>query len=286
MKVGTKIAEPGGFVSAAIHSSVSGKVAKIDTIIDAGGYPKPAIFIDVEGDEWEENIDRTATLVKECNLTSEEIVKKIADAGIVGLGGACFPTQVKLCPPPSLKAECVIINAVECEPYLTSDHRVMLERGEELLAGVRILAKALGVERSYIGIEGNKPDAIEHLGKLAAGYEGVEIVPLKVQYPQGGEKQLIDAVVRREVPSGALPIDVGCVVQNVGTALAVYEAVQKNKPLFERVVTVTGKGMERPMNLMVRIGTPVRALIDFRTAGGYRQGDQRRPDDGQGRGEP
>ncbi len=263
VKAGQLIGTASSFVSANIHSSVSGTVVSVDAVADGGGVRKPSVTIKVEGDEWAEGIDRSETLRQECTLAPEEIVKRIAEAGIVGMGGATFPTQVKLSVPPGKKAEYLIINGVECEPYLTSDHRVMLERGEELLAGVRILAKALGVERSYIGIEGNKPDAIEHLGKLAAGYEGVEIVPLKVQYPQGGEKQLIDAVVRREVPSGALPIDVGCVVQNVGTALAVYEAVQKNKPLFERVVTVTGKGMERPMNLMVRIGTPVRALIDF-----------------------
>ena len=150
VKVGTKIAEPGGFVSAAIHSSVSGKVAKIDTIVDASGYAKPAIFIDVEGDEWEESIDRSETLVKECSLTSEEIVKKIADAGIVGLGGACFPTQVKLCPPPAFKAECVIINAVECEPYLTADHQLMLEHAEEIMVGVSILMKAVKVNKAFI----------------------------------------------------------------------------------------------------------------------------------------
>ena len=221
VKVGTKIAEPAGFVSAAIHSSVSGKVAKIDTIVDASGYAKPAIFIDVEGDEWEETIDRSATLVKECELPAEEIVKKIADAGIVGLGGACFPTQVKLCPPPSFKAECVIINAVECEPYLTSDHSLMMEKGEQILVGVTLLMKAVNVNKAVIGIENNKPDAIAHLTKLAAAYPGIEIMPLKVQYPQGGEKQLIDAITKRQVASGALPISTGAVVQNVGTAFAV-----------------------------------------------------------------
>ena len=180
VKVGTKIAEPGGFVSAAIHSSVSGKVAKIDTVIDASGYPKPAIFIDVDGDEWEESIDRTETLVRECNLTSEEIVKKIANAGIVGLGGACFPTQVKLCPPPAFKAECVIINAVECEPYLTADHQLMLEHAEEIMVGVSILMKAVKVNKAFIGIENNKPDAIQLMTKVASSYAGIEVVALKV----------------------------------------------------------------------------------------------------------
>ncbi len=262
VKVGTKIAEPAGFVSAAIHSSVSGKVSKIDTIVDASGYAKQAIFIDVEGDEWEESIDRSTTLKRECNLSAEEIIKKIADAGIVGLGGACFPTQVKLCPPPAFKAECLIINAVECEPYLTADHQLMLEHADEIMVGVSILMKSIKVNKGFIGIENNKPDAIEIMKKAASTYAGVEIVPLKVQYPQGGEKQLIDAVIRRQVPSGGLPIATGAVVQNVGTAYAVYEAVQKNKPLFERIITVTGKSVAKPSNFLARIGTPMNQLID------------------------
>ena len=266
VKAGTLIAKAGGFVSANIHASVSGTVNKIDNILDASGYKRPAIFIDVAGDEWEESIDRSETLIKACTLTSKEIVDKIAAAGIVGLGGATFPTQVKLSPPPGSKAEVVIINAVECEPYLTSDHELMLEKGEEILVGVTLLMKAVNVTKAVIGIENNKPDAIKHLQTLAAGYAGIEIMPLKVQYPQGGEKQLIDAVIRQQVKSGALPISAGAVVQNVGTAFAVYEAVQKNKPLFERVVTVTGKAVTSPSNFKVRVGTPIQQLID--AAGG------------------
>lgn len=262
VKVGTKIAEPMGFVSAAVHSSVSGKVSKIDTVVDATGYPKQAIFIDVEGDEWEESIDRTTDLVSECELSPEEILRRITDCGIVGLGGACFPTQVKLAPPPSFKAECIIINAVECEPYLTSDHQLMLEHAEEIMVGIRILMKAVRVEKAYIGIEANKPDAISLMERLSAFHAGIEVVALKVQYPQGGEKQLIDAVTKRQVASGALPISTGAVVQNVGTAFAVYEAVQKNKPLFERVITITGKALSRPSNLLARIGTPLSELIE------------------------
>lgn len=262
VKVGTQIAQPGGFVSAAIFSSVSGKVAKVDEVIDASGYRKPAIFIDVEGDEWEESIDRSSELVRECNLTPEEIVKKISAAGIVGLGGACFPTHVKLTPPPGNTAEILIINAVECEPYLTSDHQLMMEKAEQIMVGVSILMKAIKVNKAVIGIENNKPDAIELMTKVAVAYPGVEVMPLKVQYPQGGEKQLIDAVIRRQVASGALPISTGAVVQNVGTAYAVYEAVQKSKPLFERVVTVTGKSLKNPSNLLVRIGTPMSMLIE------------------------
>lgn len=266
VKVGTLLAKAGGFVSANIHSSVSGKVNKIDNVLDASGYKKPAIYIDVEGDEWEESIDRSEDLVKECSLSPKEIIDKIAQAGIVGLGGATFPTHVKLMPPPGSKPEIVIINAVECEPYLTSDHSLMMEKGEQILVGVSILMKAVNVNKAVIGIENNKPDAIAHLSKLAAGYKGIEVMPLKVRYPQGGEKQLIDAVIKRQVKSGALPISTGAIVQNVGTAYAIYEAVQKNKPLFERVVTVTGKAVAKPSNLLVRIGTPIANLIE--AAGG------------------
>ena len=234
VKVGTLLAKAGGFVSANIHSSVSGKVNKIDNVLDASGYKKPAIYIDVEGDEWEESIDRSEDLVKECSLSPKEIIDKIAQAGIVGLGGATFPTQVKLMPPPGSKPEIVIINAVECEPYLTSDHSLMMEKGEQILVGVSILMKAVNVSKAVIGIENNKPDAIAHLSKLAAGYKGIEVMPLKVRYPQGGEKQLIDAVIKRQVKSGALPISTGAIVQNVGTAYAIYEAVQKNKQAFVR----------------------------------------------------
>lgn len=262
VKVGTKIAEAAGVVSAAIHSSVSGRISKIDMAIDASGYAKPAIYIDVEGDEWETSIDRSDILKKECNLSSEEIIKRIADAGIVGLGGACFPTQVKLCPPPSTKAECIIINAAECEPYLTADHQLMLEHAEEIIIGVFVLMKAVKVHKAFIGIENNKPDAIEVMSKAASAYDGITVVPLKVKYPQGGEKQLIEAIIGRRVPSGALPVSTGAVVQNVGTAFAVYQAVQKNKPLFERVVSVTGKSLKKPSNLLVRIGTPVHELIE------------------------
>ncbi len=266
VKVGTKIAEPGGFISSAIHSSVSGKVFKVDTVIDASGYPKDAIIINVEGDEWEDSIDRSETLVKNCSLSSEEITKIIGDSGIVGLGGACFPTQVKLTPPPSMKAECIIVNAVECEPYLTADHQLMLEKAEEIMVGVSILMKASKVNKAFIGIENNKPDAIELMTKVAADYAGIEVIGLKVRYPQGGEKQLIEAITKRQVASGKLPITTGSIVQNVATVFAVYEAVQKNKPLFERIVTVTGKSVAKPSNLKVRIGTPIQELIDV--AGG------------------
>lgn len=264
VKTGQLIAQANGFVSSNIHSSVTGTVTAVDTFIDAAGLRKPGIVIAVEADEWVEGIDTSDRIVRECTLDAKEIIAKISSAGIVGMGGATFPTQVKLSIPDGKSAEYLIINGVECEPYLTSDHRVMIERTEELLLGVKILAKALGVKKSIIGIENNKPDAIDILRKVAAVVTPeIEVMALKVQYPQGGEKQLIAATTGRQVPSGGLPIDVGAVVQNVGTALAVYEAVQKNKPLIERVVTVTGKSLERPSNLMVRIGTPVSELIAF-----------------------
>ena len=263
VKVGTLIAKSSGFVSANIYSSVAGKVTKIDSVFDASGYKKPAIIISVaEEDVWEESIDRSPELVRECSLDAKAIIDKINEAGIVGLGGATFPTHVKLSPPPGSKAEVLIINAVECEPYLTSDHQLMLEYGEEILVGCTILMKALSVNKCIIGVENNKPDAIKHLSGLCAQYKGIEVMPLKVQYPQGGEKQLIDAVLSKQVKSGALPISTGAVVQNVGTIYAVYEAIQKNKPLLERVVTVTGKSLDKPANYLARIGTPLKTLIE------------------------
>lgn len=267
VKVGTLIAQADGFVSANIHSSVSGKVKKIETILDASGYQKPCITIQCDGeDTWEETIDRTPEIVRDIKLSSEEIIQRIAECGIVGMGGATFPTNVKLMPPKDATPECVIINGAECEPYLTADHRTLLERGEEVLIGLQILMKSVGVTKGYVAIENNKRDAIEKLTELASTMSGIEIVPMKVKYPQGGEKQLIDTVLKRRVASGKLPVTEGAIVQNVGTALAVYEAVQKHKPLVERVVTVTGKAVKNPCNLLVRIGTPLSELIE--TAGG------------------
>lgn len=266
VKVGTLIGKAEGFVSANVHASVSGTVAKIDQMTDGSGIARTAIYINVEGDEWEPGIDRSETLVKDCNLSSAEIIGKIEAAGIVGMGGATFPTKIKLTPPPGNKAEILIVNGVECEPYLTADHALMLEKADQILIGTTILMKAIHVGRAVIGIECNKPDAIDLLKKLSVNYKGIEIMPLKMRYPQGGEKQLIDAVVRRQVKSGALPISVGAVVQNVGTVYAVYEAVQKNKPLIERVITVTGQHVRKPSNFLARIGTPINTLLE--AAGG------------------
>ena len=266
VKVGTLLARANGFVSANVHSPVSGTVTKIDNVADAGGYNRPAIYINVEGDEWEESIVRTQELIKECSLDSQAIIDKIDEMGIVGIGGATFPTKVKLMPPPGMTPEVLIINAAECEPYLTNDHALMLAQPEEILVGIEILMKAIKVDRAYIGIEVNKPDAIELLQEKAQAYTGIEVVPLQCRYPQGGEKQLIDAILRRQVASGTLPISTGAVVQNVATARAVYEAVQKNKPLIERIVTITGESLNIPGNYLSRLGTPISLLID--AAGG------------------
>ncbi len=277
VKVGTLLAEAGGFVSAPIYSSVSGTVLKIDEAVDATGYRKPAIIVKVEGDEWEESIDRSdklETLEGHPELTPEEIIECVKKAGVTGMGGAGFPTFIKLCPPPTAKAECVILNGVECEPYITSDYRLMMEHADEILVGLELLMKAVKVAKGYIGIEENKPQAIALFEEKIAGRDDIEIVPLAKKYPQGGEKQLVDAVIRRQVPAPpAIPVNVGAVVQNVGTAFAVYQAVMKNKPLFERYTTVTGKRLERPSNFLVRMGTPMIDLID--ECGGMPEGDNK-----------
>ncbi len=278
VKVGTMIAEASGFVSAPIYSSVSGTVFKIDLSVDATGYRVPCIIINVEGDEWEEGIDRSDKLERledHPELTAEEIVERVKQAGITGMGGASFPTFIKLCPPPTTKAECVILNGVECEPYITSDYRLMMERADEILVGLELLMKAAKVSRGYIGIEANKPKAIELLReKAAAKSADIEIVALAQRYPQGGEKQLVDAVIGRQVPAPpAIPVHVGAIVQNVGTAYAVYEAVMKNKPLFERYTTVTGKSISNPGNFIVRMGTPMKDLIEI--CGGLAEGNHK-----------
>ena len=266
VKTGQLIASASGFVSSNIHSSVSGVVSKIDTIIDVSGYRQSAIFIDVQGDEWLETIDQSPDLITKIKLTPEQIIEKCKESGIVGLGGATFPSHVKLSVPKDKKCNVLIINGVECEPYLTSDHRLMLEKGEETLVGITILMKALNVEKALVGIENNKPDAIEHLKELSKRFLGISIHDLNVKYPQGAEKQLIKTLTNKEVPSGKLPIETGAVVHNVATAYAVYEAVQKNKPLFERIVTITGKSLSNSGNYLVRIGSSVSSLIE--AAGG------------------
>ena len=274
VKAGQLIAEAGGFISANVHSSVSGKVKSIAPRKDIAGNNVMHVEITVEGDEWAEGIDLSDTLVTEIPEDKAFILDRIKTNGVVGLGGATFPTHVKLNPAPGSVAECLIINGAECEPYLTSDFRIMLERPKEIVIGAALMQKALGGCRCVIGIEENKPEAIESMSKAVAelGYKGIEVLSLKKKYPQGGEKQLIDAVMRRQVKSGGLPISVGAVVQNVATSLAVYEAVQKNKPLVTNVLTVTGDCLpvEKQHNYLFRIGIPLSYIAEF--AGGVPEG--------------
>ena len=274
VKAGQLIAEAGGFISANVHSSVSGTVKSIAPRKDIAGNNVLHVEIAVEGDEWAEGIDLSDTLVTEIPEDRAAILDRIKACGVVGLGGATFPTHVKPNPAPGSVAECLIINGAECEPYLTSDFRIMLERPKEIVIGAAIMKKVLGDCRCVIGIEENKPEAIESMSKAVAelGYKGIEVLSLKKKYPQGGEKQLIDAVMRRQVKSGGLPISVGAVVQNVATSLAVYEAVQKNKPLVTNVMTITGDCLpvEKQHNYFFRIGMPLSYIAEY--AGGVPEG--------------
>ena len=265
VKVGTLLSKAEAFICANTHSPYSGTVTKVDVATDFNGFKKPAIYIDVQGDEWEEGIDTTPDIKREITLEAKDIVQRMKDCGIVGLGGAAFPTNVKYMIPEGKKAEYLIINGVECEPYLTSDNRIMIENTEEIFIGIEIMKKALGIKTALVGIENNKPEAIRIMTEMSKKYNGTEIVPLKLKYPQGAEKQLINALTGREVPSGKLPIEVGCVVDNVGTALAIYYAVQKNRPLIDNVLTFTGKSVrpENQKNLLVRVGTPLQEIIDY-----------------------
>ncbi len=262
VKTGQLIAKAEQFICANTHSPYTGIISKIDFATDFTGYKKQAVFIEVEPDEWMEGIDNSTDIIREIKLDSKEIIEKIKEMGIVGLGGAAFPTHIKYMVPQGRTAEFLIINAAECEPYLTSDYRLMSESAEESFIGIQIMKKALGVEKALVGIEENKPIAIHKMTELAKQFDGIEIVALKTKYPQGAEKQLIYALTKREVPSGKLPIEVGCVVNNIGTAEAIYHAVQKNKPLIENVLTLTGKRVKERKNLLVRVGTPMQSIID------------------------
>ena len=270
VKTGQVIAEPAGFISAFVHSPASGTVKAVAPRADLAGRMVTHVEIAVEGDEWAEGIDLSDTLVTEIPEDRAAILDKIKACGIVGLGGATFPTHVKLNPAPGSKAECLILNGAECEPYLTSDYRILLERTKEIIVGAAIMQKVLGGCHTVIAIEENKPAAIEAVSKALAElkYPGIEVVSMKKRYPQGGEKQLIDAVMKRQVKSGGLPISVGAVVQNVATSLAVYEDVQKNKPLITNTLTVTGNCLpvERQHNYLFRIGIPLSYIAEY--AGG------------------
>ncbi|MFA5576199.1 MAG: electron transport complex subunit RsxC [Tissierellaceae bacterium] len=265
VKIGQKIGESKAFVSAPIHSSVSGTVKNISKITTPTGIKSDCVVIETDGsNEIDESIKPKGNLDE---LSPKEIIDIIKDAGITGMGGAGFPTHVKLSPPPEKKIDTIIINGAECEPFLTSDHRVMLEMPEKVVFGLKAIMKALGVERGFIGVETNKMDAVDSLRSVIQKDDNVEVVTLKAKYPQGDEKRVIDAVTGRKVPSGGLPMDVGCVVSNISTAKAISEAILEGKPVYERVVTVTGNGVKEPKNLIVKIGTTFQEVID--QAGGF-----------------
>ena len=267
VKKGQVIAQARGFVSAPIHASISGEVKNIGDFPHPSGKDLRAIEIVSDGeDAWVDGLKEERDIE---NLSADEIKNRILAAGIVGLGGATFPTHVKLSPPPEKKIDAVMLNGAECEPYLTADHRLMIEDADAILDGLNILMKVLGVDKGYVGIEDNKPEAVTAMMRAASG-TNIEVFSLHVKYPQGAEKQLIKAILGREVPSGGLPMDVGVVVQNVGTAFAVYEAVKYGRPLVERITTVTGNGINEPKNLKVRVGTPTADLIE--AAGGMKEG--------------
>ncbi len=260
VKVGQKIGEAKGFVSVPVHSSVSGEVIAVEARLTSGGSQVPCIII--KNDKQDTLFEGIAPKADIEELSSEEVINIIKEAGIVGMGGAAFPTHVKLSPPPGKLVDTIILNGAECEPYLTADHRLMLEKPGEVVYGLKVLMKALNVKKGFIAIENNKPDALKAIYDISKGTEGIEVVGLKTKYPQGAEKQLIDACTGREVPSGGLPADAGVVVNNVGTAAAVSEAVRKGMPLISRVVTITGKGVKNPQNLLVRIGTSFKDVIE------------------------
>lgn len=269
VKIGDPLSEPGGFVSVPSHASVSGTVKAIDKAAHPLGVE--VLSVTIENDGKDELSDLILKDADQSKLSREEIINRISAAGIAGMGGATFPTHVKLSPPPNKKIETLILNGAECEPYLTSDHRLMLENPEEILDGMDILIQALNCKAGFIGIEKNKPDAIKLLReKIRDKSYPWQVISFQVKYPQGAEKQLIKAITGREVPRGGLPMDVGCLVQNIGTAKAVHDAVRFKKPLYERVVTVTGQGINTPRNVLVRIGTPVRELLNF--CGGLKDG--------------
>lgn len=258
---GDKIGEADGFVSVPIHASAAGTVAHVDWWPHPDGSMAETVIIDVE--RFSAQIPRPRTVPHWEGLSTEAVRAAVQEAGVVGLGGAAFPTHVKLSPPPDLPIEWLLVNGAECEPYLTTDHRTMVEYPERVHFGVRIMMQCLGVDRAVIGVEKNKPDAIEALQRTLPPDLDVSVMPLTVKYPQGAEKMLIEVVIGRQVPSGKLPMHVGAVVQNVGSIATIAEVFETGLPLVERIVTVTGPGVRRPANLIVPVGTMLRDVLDF-----------------------
>ena len=259
VKLGQKIGEKQGFVSSNVHSSVSGKVIGIEEHELPGGR---GLCIVVENDFKEELHESVKPKGNLENLSKEDIISIITEAGIVGMGGGTFPTHIKTSPPSDKQIDAVILNGAECEPYLTADHRLMLENPEDVVFGLKILMKSLNVSKGYIGIEVNKLDALESIKKEAQKYSDIQVIPLKVKYPQGAEKQLIYACTGKEVPSGGLPMDVGVVVNNVATAAQIAQTIKTGMPLVERITTVTGSCIKEPKNLIVKVGTLVFEVIE------------------------
>jgi electron transport complex protein RnfC len=264
VKLGQKIGEPGGFVGAPVHASVSGIVKDIRQVPHPSVGSGLAVVIENDG---KDEPDDSITPGDISSMDADRIKELILEAGIVGMGGAAFPTHVKLSPPKEKPIDTVILNGAECEPYLTADHRLMLEAAEDVADGLKVIMKVLGVERAYIAIEDNKPDAVRIMTDTVKEVQGVDVTVLKTKYPQGAEKQLIYVVTGRQVPSGGLPMDVGVIVSNVGTSAAIARAIKTGMPLVERVVTVTGSGVAEPKNLMVRIGTSFMDVIQ--ACGGF-----------------
>lgn len=271
VKMGRKLADCSGYVSAPVHASVSGVIKAIGPYNHPLGRPVQAITIESDGeDAWDEQVVPAGDLE---NLSADDIRKLVREAGIVGLGGATFPAHVKLSPPPEKKIDTVVINGAECEPYLTADHRLMLEKPDEIIFGLQAMLKALSAREGIIGIEDNKSDALQVIEQAAAGAGNIRVVKLHTKYPQGAEKMLIQVTTGRKVPAGGLPLDVGIVNHNVGTAIAITDAIREGKPLIERVVTVTGAGIIRPANLLVRIGALVSDVIE--ACGGLHEGTRK-----------
>ena len=273
VEIGQVIAKSGGFVSSNIHTPVAGTVTKLDMIVDTSGYKKQCIVIRTDQKNETNFEEPDFPLKKEITMNQKDILQHITDSGIVGLGGATFPSHVKLDLKNDNKVDCLIINGVECEPYLTADHRLMLEKADEIIVGIQILMHALHINEAVIGIENNKKDAVKALKQAAQSDKRIKVAALQVKYPQGSEKQLIKAILKREVPKGGLPMDVGVIVHNVGTIFAIYQAVQYDRPLIERVVTVTGKKIENASNFWVKIGTPIKDLVE--EVGGMPEGTRK-----------
>lgn len=268
VKIGEKIGQSEAFVSAPVHSSVSGTVKDITKMAIPTGLTVDCVVIESDGlGEVHESVKPRGSLE---DLSSKEIIGIIKEAGITGMGGAGFPAHVKFSPPADKKIDTILINGAECEPYLTTDHRLMVEEPEKIVFGLKIIMKAVGVDNGVIGVENNKPDAIKALREASKGEKNIRVVSLKVKYPQGDEKRLINAILGREVPSGGLPMDVGAVVSNISTTRAIAEAITEGKPLYERVVTITGNGINEPKILIAKIGTPFKDLIE--QCGGFKEG--------------